>query len=178
MFNKFIKKFVFIIVFAKQMSCLHQNSSVHIDTLAQNYLMAERNLWHLVRSSDVYTSNMSLSHVYDTHEEYLGRHFGETGIFDKLSKQPSLEERQHQRRNQQKSDWQRKMERHVFRIIDSIQYINITALNTYRFLNHRQYDNLPHLIDDILENVPNMVFTVRKYADFDFWAFIKNVNIY
>lgn len=140
-----------------------------VDTLAQSYLNVERNLWHLVHSTDIQNNDNTLLHIYDAHDEFLGKHFGETGIFDNLARE------QQQQPRHDKHDAQRIMERHTWRMIDSIQYINATALNTYRFLNHRQFEHLPSLVEDILENMPKTVATLGRYADYNFWAFVKNV---
>ncbi|XP_055324718.1 uncharacterized protein LOC129579094 [Sitodiplosis mosellana] len=66
------------------------------------------------------------------------------------------------------------MERHIWRIVDSIQHINITALNTQRILSHNQYEYLPNMMKDIAQNMPKMVATLCKYTDMAFWMFIKN----
>lgn len=159
------------IALVKQSKCLTQQPSIQtIDTLVHNYLKSEQHLWHLVHSTDIHNNDATLSHIYDTHGEYLSKHFGETGIFDGLVKQ------QQQQSHHEKYDEQRIMERHTQRIVDSIEYINITALNTYRFLNHQQFEQLPKLIDDILENMPKSISTLGRNADFNFWTYVRNVN--
>lgn len=160
---------IILLIYGKHSECSHHTIQT-IDALAQNYLNAERNLWHLVHLTELNNNDDALLHIYETHEEFLDKHFGETGIFDSLGKQ-----QQQQPRNE-KYDDQRIMERHAGRMIDSIDYINITALNTYRFLNHRQFDQLPSLIEDILENMPRTVSTLGRYADFNFWIFVRNVG--
>lgn len=160
-----------LIALVKQSKCSTQQPSIQtIDTLVQNYLKSEQHLWHLVHSTDIHNNDATFSHIYDTHEEYLSKHFGETGIFDGLVQQ------QHQQSHHEKYDEQRIMERHTQRIVDSIEYINITALNTFRFLNHQQFEQLPKLIDDILENMPKSISAVGRYADFHFWTYVRNVN--
>lgn len=161
----------FLIALVKQSKCSTEQPSIQtIDTLVHNYLKSEQHLWHLVHSTDIHNNDATLSHIYNTHDEYLSKHFGETGIFNDLVKQ------QQQQSHHQKYDEQRIMERNTQRIIDSIEYINITALNTYRFLNHQQFEQLPKLIDDILENMPKSISALGRYADFSFWTYVKNVN--
>lgn len=159
----FLIEIIFVLIILVKSS---QYENQNIDTLAQKYLDAERNLWHLVRSTNLYDNDNTLIHIYETHEEFLGKYFSETGIFDRLLSEPRI----------QYLDENRLMERHAWKIVDSIKYINITALNCYRFLNHRQYDHLPNLLEDIFDGMPKMISTLRRHGNYDFWTFVKNVN--
>lgn len=153
-----------MIAFVKILLCSPFVVGSTTDILVQDYLNVEKNLWHLVRSTNVHSNDDSLLHIYEAHERFLGSNFGETGIFDALSK----EERTI-------TDENRIMERHIWRIVDSLQHINITALNTQRILSHNQYEYLPNMMKDIAQNMPKMLETLCKYTDTDFWMFVKNV---
>lgn len=132
----------------------------NIDTFTQDYLIAERNLWRLIHSTDMYNRYSTLSHIYKTHQEYLGKDFGENGIFERLV-----------------NKWQHKdPDVNVWKITDGIQNINVTALNVYRSLDHQNYDVLPLLIEDIASNVPNNISTIVKLINYEFWVFVKNVR--
>lgn len=135
-----------------------------IDGSVEDYLNVEKNLWHLVRSTNVHNNDDTLVHIYEAHEKFLNSNFFETGIMDALSKQERTI-----------SDENRIIERHIWRIVDSIQHINITALNTQRILSHNQYEYLPNMMKDIAENMPKLIATLCKYTDTDFWMFVKNV---
>ncbi|XP_031621011.1 uncharacterized protein LOC116339330 [Contarinia nasturtii] len=146
-----------------QLLCLPPVDSA-IDALVQDYLNAEKNLWHLVRSTtNLYKNDDTLAHIYETHEFFMAMNFNEIGRFDTLSKQ----ERNISHEN-------RIMERHLWRIVDAVQHINITALNTQRILSHNQYEYLPNIMKDIAQNMPKMLATLCKYTDTKFWLFIKN----
>lgn len=155
---------IVVIAFVKILLCSRPVAS-DIDGFIQDYLDVEKNLWHLVRTTNVQNNDNSLLHIYEEHAGFLGNNFGETGIIDALSKQ---------QRNI--TDENRMMERHIRHIIDGIQHINITALNTQRILNNNQYEYLPNVMRDIEQNMPNMIATLCKYIDSKFWSFIKNVN--
>lgn len=153
-----------MIAFVKILLCSQPVVSA-IDGLVQDYLNTEKNLWHLVRTTNVQNTDNSLLHIYEAHAGFLGNNFGEIGIIDAMSKQ---------QRNI--SDENRIMERHIWRIVDGIQHINITALNIQRILSHNQYEYLPNVMRDIVQNMPNMIATLCKYIDSKFWTFVKNVN--
>lgn len=162
-----------------------QNATEPIDTMAQNYLSAEQNLWHLVQTTSPSNNEYSMLYVYETHEEFLGKTLSETDIFDELSKQrrqhqyqPYHHHQQHQSNRKNSWDEPRIMERHLSRVADNIESINKTALKIYRFLSHHQYENLPSLVEDVVENIPKMISTVCKYVDGDFWTFLRNVGKY
>lgn len=144
-----------------------QYQSESIDTLAQKYLDVERDLWLLVRSTDLYDNDNTLIHLYETHEDFLGRYFSETGIFDRLLTEQRL----------QILEENRIMERHTWHMVDSIKYINVTALNTYRFLNHRQYDQMAHMTEEICEIMPKMIGTLRRYVTKQFWSYVRFVSV-
>lgn len=135
----------------------------NIDAIAQKYLLSERHLWHLIRSSDYYDHYNTLMHIYHTHEEYLQNGFGETGIFDRISRELYRD------RNEDNVQKYRK-------VIDSMQYINITTLNAYRFLAHQNYNDFPSLMQDIGDNMPNLISNIRANVNFQFWTIVKNVS--
>lgn len=157
---------IVLIAFVKILLCLQPVVGV-IDSLVQDYLNAEKNLWHLVRSTNVNNNNDdTLLHIYVAHTAFFNSDFGEDGSFDALAKQERFI-----------SDENRKMERHVGRIIDTIQHINITVLNAQRLLNQNEYEYLPLVMKDIAENIPKMIATLYEYIEPDFWNFIKNVIV-
>lgn len=144
-----------------------QHDTVNVDALAQTYLDAERNLWLLVRSTNVYDNDNALIHLYDTHEELLAKRFGETGIFDRLLTEQRF----------QYVEENRIMERRTWHMVESIKYINITAKSAQRLLIHRQYDRLPTEMADILEIMPKMIGTLRQYVTKQFWSYVRFVSI-
>lgn len=166
-----IYNFAFVLIaFAKLLTCSEHATPTSIDILTQNYLSSERNLWHLVYSTYSHDDDDTLLHVYDTHEEFLGKHFGEMGIFDKLLKQ------QQNQSIHDKDDEQRRMERHTVRMADNLRYINVTTSNAYQHLNHRQFEQLSIIINEVLENMPKAIATLGKFADFNFWIYVRNVK--
>lgn len=156
---------IVLIAFVEILLC-SQSVGNAIDGLVQDYLNAEENLWHLVRSTNVHNNDDALVFIYEAHERFLGNNFSEPGIFDALSKQERTI-----------SDENRIMERHIWRIVDSIQHINITVLNTQRILSHNQYEYLPNMMKDIAQNMPKMIATLCKFTDTNFWMFVKNVIV-
>lgn len=157
-----------MIAFVKISLCLQPVVGA-IDSLVQDYLNAEKNLWHLVRSTNVNSNNNddTLLHIYIAYNAFLNGDFGEDGSFDALSKQQRFI-----------SDENRQIERHVGRIIDSIHHINVTVLNARRLFDRNQYEYLPLLMTDIAENIPKMTAMLAKCIEPDFWHFIKNVIVF
>lgn len=144
-----------------------QHETVNIDAMVQAYLDAERNLWLLVRSTNVYDNDNTLIHLYETHEELLGKRFGETGIFDRLLTEQRF----------QYVEENRVMERRTWHMVESIKYINITAMNAHRLLRHRQYDRMAPELADIIELMPKMIDTLRQYVTKQFWSYVRFVSI-
>lgn len=138
----------------------------NIDAITQAYLTSEKYLWQLIYSTDKYNRLETFAYIYDTHEEHLGKNFGESGRFERLARlYPS---RHIDDRETRTSTW---------KVIDAIEDINATALNTYRILSHHTYDSLPHLVDDIGQNVPTQIARICKHIDSEFWAAAKNVSL-
>lgn len=138
----------------------------NIDAITQAYLTAEKYLWQLIYSTDQYNRQDTFVYIYDTHEEYLGKNFGEKGRFERLG-------RLHPPRNGDYSESRSS----TWKVIDAIEEINATALNTYRILSHRTYDRLPALVDDIGENIPREIASICKHIDAEFWVAAKNVSM-
>lgn len=137
----------------------------NIDAITQAYLTAEKYLWQLIYSTDKYNRMETFAYIYDTHEEHLGKNFGEKGRLERMARMyPSRRGADHHRRT---STW---------KVIDAIEEINATALNTYRILAHHNYDPLPRLMEDIAENVPKKMASIRRHADTEFWIAAKNVS--
>lgn len=155
---------IVVIVFVNVVLVLQPVASA-IDVLVQDYLNAEKNLWHLVRSTNEHNNDDALAHIYETHEYFLAMNFNEIGQFDALSKQ-----------ERKISDENRIIERHLRRIVNGIQHINVTTLNTQRILSNKQYEYLPNMMKDITQNMPKMIGTLCKYTDTNFWLFVKNVK--
>lgn len=140
----------------------------NIDAITQAYLTAEKYLWQLIYSTDRYNRLDTFAYIYDTHEEHLGKNFGESGRFERLARLYPSEHSDYDYGDSRTSTW---------RVIDAIAEINATALNTYRILNHRTYDSLPHLVNDTLENVPREIASICKHIDAEFWVAAKNVSL-
>lgn len=135
-----------------------------IDEFVQEYLSTEQNLWHLVRSTNVAYNDDAIFHIYEAHGQMLSRTFAHASL-------DGLTDEQRDGSNET-----RLIERHVRRIVDNIQHINITAQNIHRILNddHR-FDDLPHAINGVLQTMPNTIATISQYTNGDFWNFVKNV---
>lgn len=160
-----IRKVIFcsVIVFTFHSTQSMQMQS--IDAITQAYLTAEKYLWQLIYSTDRYNRLETFAYIYDTHEEHLGKNFGESGRFERLARfHPS---RHSDDRETRTSTW---------KVIDAIEDINATALNTYRILSHRTYDSLPHLVVDIGQNIPTQIARICKHIDSEFWIAAKNVS--
>lgn len=143
----------------------HSKQMQNIDAITQAYLTAEKYLWQLIYSTDRYNRPETFAYIYDTHEEHLGKNFGESGRFERLARLYPSEHSDY--RDSRTSTW---------RVIDAIAEINATALNTYRILSHRTYENLPHLVNDTGENVPREIASICKHIDAEFWIAAKKVS--
>lgn len=144
------------------------HESDNIDTLAQAYLDTERNLWLLVRSTNLYDNDNTLIHLYETHEDFLAKHFAETGMFDRLLREPRI----------QMMEDNRTMERHIWHMVESITYINKTASKVQRHLNRRQYDDIPNIVkDEIFDIMPKTIATLRQFVNKSFWSFVRFVSM-
>lgn len=147
------------------MHLTHSKQMHNIDAITRSYLTAEKYLWQLIYSTDKYNRLETFAYIYDTHEEHLGMNFGESSQFERLAR---LYPPQHiDYRDTKTSTW---------KLIDAIEEINATALNTYRILSHCAYDNLPHLFDDIQQNIPREMASICKHIDSEFWIAAKNVS--
>lgn len=143
----------------------HSKQMQNIDAITQAYLTAEKYLWQLIYSTDRYNRLETFAYIYDTHEEHLGKNFGESGRFERLARLYPT----------RPSDY-RDIESSTWKVIDAIEEINATALNTYRILSHRTYDALPHLVNDTAANVPRKMASICKHIDSEFWFAAKNVS--
>lgn len=155
-----------MIAFVSLSMCLQFVATAIVDGLVQDYLNEEKNLWHLVRSTNVNSNDDSLLHIYETHRHILSMEFGETGAFDAFSKQDRTILAEN-----------RVMERHIMRVTDSMHHINITTLNTLRILDNSHYEEMPNLMKDVLRNMPKLISTLNKYINSEFWIFLKNVIV-
>lgn len=156
--------FCAVILFALNLT--HSKQMQNIDAITQAYLTAEKYLWQLIYSTDRYNRLETYAYIYDTHEEHLGTNFGESGRFERLARlYPSRQGEYHDTRT---STW---------KVIDAIEEINATALNTYRILSHRTYDTLPHLVEDIGQNIPRQIASICRHIDEEFWIAAKNVSL-
>lgn len=161
----FVIGIVFVIIIVAKGS---HHQSDNIDALAQSYLDTEHNLWLLVRSTNLYDNDNTLIHLYETHEDFLAKDFTETGMFDRLLREPRI----------QKLEENRLMERHTWHMVESITYINKTAANVQRHLNRRQYDEIPNIIkDEIFDIIPKTLGTLQQLVDKQFWSFVRFVSM-
>lgn len=163
-----IRQVVFWSAIVLTLSLTHSKQMQNIDAITQAYLTAEKYLWQLIYSTDRYNRLETFAYIYDTHEEHLGKNMGESGRFERLK-------RMHPTRHRDYRDY-RDTRSSTWRVIDAIEEINATALNTYRILSHRTYDTLPHLVNDTGENIPREIASICKHIDEEFWIAAKNVS--
>lgn len=163
-----IRQVIFWSAIVLTLSLTHSKQMQNIDAITQAYLTAEKYLWQLIYSTDRYNRLETFAYIYDTHEEHLGKNFGESGRFERLK-------RMHPMRHSDYRDY-RDTRTSTWRVIDAIEEINATALNTYRILSHRTYDSLPHLVNDTGENIPREIASICKHIDEEFWITAKNVS--
>lgn len=162
-FVKMNRQVIFFAAILFTLHVTHSKQMQNIDAITQAYLTAEKYLWQLIYSTDQYNRLETFAYIYDTHEEHLGKNFGESGRFERLAQLYNDDDV----RDTGTSTW---------KVIDAIEEINATALNTYRILSHSTYDTLPHLVDDIGENVPRKIASICKHIDAEFWIAAKNVS--
>lgn len=76
---------IVLIAFVKMSLCLQPVVGA-IDSLVQDYLNAETNLWHLVRSTNVNSNNNvdTLLHIYVAQNTFLNADFDEDGASQAL----------------------------------------------------------------------------------------------
>lgn len=137
----------------------------NIDSLTQDYLAAEENLWHLIRSTTDINLYTTLGQIYDTHQGYFSKRFGETGVFDRLFKQLQNPHRELPF-----------FTRLYGEIINDIRNLNFTTNNVYQILFHNSHDRLPSLVEDIRTRFPAIMHKISRNMDEPFWLFIKNVS--
>lgn len=139
----------------------------NIDSLTQDYLAAEENLWHLIRSTNGNNQYTTLGQIYDTHESYLSKRFGETGQFERLFNQLQI--------NSKDLPFYTRL---YAEIVNDIRQINFTSNNVYQLLYHNGNDRLPRIVEDIRFRFPEFMSKISKNIDEDFWIFIKNVSVF
>lgn len=132
----------------------------NVDNISQDYIIAEKNLWRLIHSTSYDNRLETLNHIYVTHVEQFEKVSGVYGIFEQFLSDQSQDEISAEKRS----------------LIDSVMDINATALNIYRILDHKNYETLPHLVDDILENTRQSMALISKAIDRDFWTWTLQVN--
>lgn len=165
--KKMVRQVIWWLTILFVINLAHSKQMQNIDAIAQTYLTAEKYLWQLIYSTDRYNRLETFAYIYDVHEEHLGKNFGETGRFERLAR---LYQSRHSKYRETRSG--------TLKVIDAIEEINATSLNMYRILSHRTYDNIPHLIEDIGENVPRKMASICKHIDSEFWMVAKNVSIF
>lgn len=136
-----------------------------IDSLRQDYLAAEENLWHLIRSTNDNNQFTTLGQIYDIHESYLAKRFSETGQFERFFNQLQIN-----------SNDLPLYTRSYAEMINDIRHINFTTNNVYQLLYHNQNERLPRIVEDIKYQFPDIMHKITKNVDENFWMFIKTVR--
>ena len=128
----------------------------HIDEITIEYMQTERSLWNLLRSSQTSTT---LSQIYQRHEKFLGKDFGEFGIFQamRFRSNPIFSK--------------------TLRIVsDNINSINKTATNGYNLLRHNSLEDLSAYSMDVIGHIETSVYRIFELTiDANFWASVKMV---
>lgn len=127
----------------------------NVDALLEDYLMREKSLWNVIRSSGD-NQDRAVHEIYEAHKKYMSKNFGEIGILRTVSKELSTANRM---------------------IIENVAYVNTTFDQGYALLKHRWYDRMPTYTSDVIRNLPFATSeTKRAILDKGFWNSVQNVR--
>lgn len=132
----------------------------NVDALLDAYLSREQALWNIVRSSGD-NQDRTVHDIYETHKKYMGKNFGEIGIFRLVAKELSAANRT---------------------VIDNILSVNTTFEQGYELLRNRMYDRMPTYTADVVSTYPVVMREIKRaILDKQFWKAVINVikkNVY
>lgn len=127
----------------------------NVDALLDDYLMNEKSLWNIIRSSGG-NQDRAIHEIYEAHKKYMGKNFGEIGILRTVAKELSTANRT---------------------IIDNVAYVNTTFDQGHALLKHRWHDRMPMYTSDVIRTLPFATSeTKRAILDQGFWNAVLNVR--
>lgn len=128
-----------------------------VDIIIDEYLLREKTLWNMIRSNGDNPNRANYA-IYEAHQKFMGKNFGEIDIFKRVARELSLANRS---------------------VIENIATVNIKFDQGYALLKHEWQDQMPLFTSDVLQTLQFATNEVKAaILDEPFWNAVVNVCLY
>lgn len=126
-----------------------------VDIIIDEYLLREKTLWNMIRSNGDNPNRANYA-IYEAHQKFMGKNFGEIDIFKRVARELSPTNRS---------------------VIENISTVNIKFDQGYALLKHEWQDQMPLFTSDVLQTLQFATNEVKSaILDEPFWNAVVEVS--